>query len=281
MTFLIRNREADGTRPRLGRAALRKQDRTGRLLATLRRLGLGLVLGAIVTLNLPAAEAVASFDTANRLYEERKFAEAAAHYEVILDSGQASPALYFNLGNAHFKAGKIGHAIVAYRRAAQLTPRDPDVRANLQFARNLVAGPTLRPTRWQRAVNTLSLNEWAALSATGLWLTFILLAATRFRPALKGDLRNVTFTAGGATLLLTAGLGFCYSNRGAGAGAVVTAPEVTARNGPLEESQSAFTANDGAELRVLDRKGDWLQVSDGTRRIGWVKRSEVAAIAAS
>ena len=36
--------------------------------------------------------------------------------------------------------------------------------------------------------------------------------------------------------------------------------------------------HDGAELRVLDRKDDWLQVSDGARRIGWVKRSEVATV---
>jgi len=41
---------------------------------------------------------------------------------------------------------------------------------------------------------------------------------------------------------------------------------------PFDESPSAFTARDGAELRVLDHKDDWLQVTDGTRRVGWVKR---------
>jgi Flp pilus assembly protein TadD len=69
--------------------------------------------------------------------------EAAAAYEQILTNGAVSPALYFNLGNAHFKAGQLGRAIAAYRQAERLTPRDPDVRANLQFARNRVQGPTL------------------------------------------------------------------------------------------------------------------------------------------
>lgn len=225
-----------------------------------------------------AADALNKFETGNKLYEERKFAEAAAAYQGIVDSGQASPALYFNLGNALFKSGQNGRAILAYHRAAQLIPRDPDVRANLQFARNQVEGPTLRPTRWQRALGTLSLNEWAALSVAGLWLTCALLAAAQLGPALKSALRNVTATTGGATLLLSACLFFSLTNSGSANIAVVTAREVTVRNGPLEESHEAFSAHDGAELQVLDQKDDWLQVSDGTRRIGWVKRSEVAQI---
>ena len=35
--------------------------------------------------------------------------------------------------------------------------------------------------------------------------------------------------------------------------AVVTGAEATARSGPFDDAQSAFTAHDGAELRVLDR----------------------------
>jgi len=54
--------------------------------------------------------------------------------------------------------------------------------------------------------------------------------------------------------------------------AIVTVSEASVRNGPFDESPSAFTARDGAELRVLDHKDDWLQVTDGTRRVGWVKR---------
>ena len=241
-------------------------------------LALSFALWFISACDLQAAEATATFDTANKLYEERQFAEAAATYEQILASGQASPALYFNLGNARFKSGKIGPAILAFHRAAQLTPRDPDVRANLQFARNQVEGPTLRPTRLQRALGTLSLNEWAGLSGAGLWLTFGLLAATQFRPAWKAALRNVTVATGSATLLVAVGLSFALWNRGSANLAVVTAGAVTVHNGPLEESQSAFSAHDGAELQVLDRKDDWLQVSDGTRRAGWLKRSEVALI---
>ncbi len=49
-------------------------------------------------------------------------------------------------------------------------------------------------------------------------------------------------------------------------------PEAVARRGPMEESQSAFTAHDGTEMMVLCGTGDWLQVTDAARHIGWVRQ---------
>src|SRR6266699_3597580 len=86
-----------------------------------------------------AEDASTAFDQANSLYEEGKFTEAAAAYEKMLQQGRASPALYFNLGNAFFKAGQVGRAVLNYRLAERLAPRDPDIRANLKFARSRVA----------------------------------------------------------------------------------------------------------------------------------------------
>jgi tetratricopeptide (TPR) repeat protein len=94
-----------------------------------------------------AALPLGEFENANKLYEHGKFAEAAALYTNLVQSGQVSSALYFNLGNAFFKAGQMGRAIGAYRQAEQMTPRDPDLGANLRFARNQVKGPPCSPER--------------------------------------------------------------------------------------------------------------------------------------
>ena len=59
---------------------------------------------------------------------------------------------------------------------------------------------------------------------------------------------------------------------------IVTARDTVVRHGPLEESQSAFTVNDGAELEWLDSKDDWRQVSDGQNRIGWIKADAVVSL---
>jgi tetratricopeptide (TPR) repeat protein len=237
-----------------------------------------LVTGDVLAAGVAPGDAVARFDAANKLYEQGKFREAAAAYESILKAGVASPALYFNLGNALFKSAQIGRALVAYRQAEQLAPRDPDVRANLRFARNQVSGPAWLPGRLERWVGRLSLNEWTALTAGSFWLTFLALAAAQLRPALARAGRQVAILAAAGTVFFGTGLGLALANQVARETAVVIAREVTVRNGPFAESPEAFTVHDGAELRVLDRKDDWLQVTDGRRRPGWLQRDAVAVV---
>ena len=221
-------------------------------------------------------EVETAFDAANKLYAENKFAEAATAYEKLASQGTISPALYFNLGNAQFKAGQIGRAIAAYRQAEILAPRDPDLRANLQFARNRVQGPTIKSSAWQRWLGTLRVNEWTWLCVTGIWITFGLLITRQLKPALAPSLTNWTWLTAGSTVMLCVCLALAFSQRAGQQFAIVTTAEATVRNSPLDQSPSTFTAQDGAELRVLDSKDDWLQVTDDTRRIGWVKRAATA-----
>ena len=47
-----------------------------------------------------AGEIDTAFDAANKLYEQGKFADAAATYEKLLQSGVRSGSVHFNLGNA-------------------------------------------------------------------------------------------------------------------------------------------------------------------------------------
>ncbi len=222
-----------------------------------------------------AAGVSAEFDVADKLYAEGKFADAAAVYEKILQSGATSPNLLFNYGNAEFKAGRLGRAIAAYRRAEQLAPRDADVRANMEFARNQVQGPSLSAGRWENWIGTLTLNEWTVLAAAAFWLTFLLLAAMQIWPALKAVLPG--FTRGVAVVTILSGVccGAAVSIDFSRQTAVVIAPDLVARSGPFADAQNAFTAHDGAELAVLSRLGDWLQVADGSGKTGWLERGQV------
>ncbi len=237
------------------------------------------VMMATAAFSAPEAGATSGgFDAANKLYEAGKFNDAAAAYERLLQGGMSSPALYFNWGNAQFKAGRMGRAIAAYRQAEALTPRDPDVRANLRYARNQVQGPTLRPGLPERALGVLSLTEWSLLTTAAFWVLLALLIMGQLRPLAKRPLRNWVFLAAALTVLLGAGLGGSSQMRLGVETAIVTVGDATVRNGPFEESPTAFTARDGAELRVLDRKDDWLQVTAGPRRVGWLPQTQVTVL---
>lgn len=237
-----------------------------------------LTIGQTALLPAGTAEADGQFEAANKLYAEGRYGEAAQVYEKLLAGGVTSPAILFNAGNAHFKANQIGKAVAAYIQAAEITPRDPDVRANLRFARAQVQGPTLQRAVWQEAVATLSLREWSLVSAGGIWLSFGLLALGQMAQTTRRPLRNWVWAAFALTLLACAGLAIRYSIRPENRLAFVTLTEATVRNSPFDESPAAFTARDGAELEILDRKEGWLQVSDGSRNHGWVKSASVVTL---
>jgi tetratricopeptide (TPR) repeat protein len=225
--------------------------------------------------NAMAAGVSAEFDAANKLYAEGKFVDAAAVYEKILQSGAVSPALYFNYGNAEFKAGNLGRAIAAYRRAEQLSPRDADVRANLEFARSQVQGAASSASRWENWLGTLTFNEWTVLAAVSFWLTFMLLATMQIWPALKTALRGIARVV--AIFMILSGIccGAAVSINLSKKIAVVVAPDLVARSGPFDDAQNVFAAHDGTEFSVLSRSGNWLQVADSSGKIGWLERGQV------
>jgi tetratricopeptide (TPR) repeat protein len=223
---------------------------------------------------------LSAFDQANKLYELGKYGEAAHAYEQMLHAGKEAPAIHFNLGNALLKSGQLGRAIGQYRLAEWLAPRDPDIRANLQYARNSANAGVRHPLPpWLEWNARLTINEWTLFWTAALWLWFGLLAAGQLGLALKQALRGYTATVGVAVLLLGACLGLAVYQRYGLKPAVVVAREVVLRYGPLEESQSFFTLRDGAEVDVLAEKDQWLQVMDAARRIGWLRRDQVLVLA--
>lgn len=225
-----------------------------------------------------AEDLTTAFSNANKLYEQQKFSEAAVAYEKLIQSGQISTPLYFNLGNAYFKAGQTGRAIAAYRKAEGLSPRDPDLKANLQFARDQVQNSKPpKSTLWTAFLGRLTLNEWAILTAVVVWLWFLLLALGQWRRDLARMLRGYAITLAVVSISLIICTASAMEKHSIKSAVVIT-QEAVVRKGPFEESQSAFSLRDGAEVTILDKKEIWLQVADTANRLGWVPETQVELV---
>ena len=196
-------------------------------------------------------------------------------YEQVLAAGARTANVYFNLGNAWFKAGEPGRAVAAYRHAQQFDPRDSDLLANLEFVRKKT-GAEEKPALWMRIVRFLTPNEWAAIAALSFWSLFAVLALGEVQP--KRKLRGTLYVTALLTVLFGAGTGGAVYDALVLRHGVVVAREAPVRFGPLLDSQVAFQLADGAEIVITDSKGDWLQVRDAAGRRGWIKQSEVSPL---
>src|SRR6476660_7743411 len=103
------------------------------------------------------------------------YSASAARLESLLADGLQNGAVYYNLGNAYYRAGEYGRAIAAYRKARPYRPRDPYLEANLQQALSVAPGRLPEPpAQWWRHVlfwsGSLSFPEkvYGAFAATML-----------------------------------------------------------------------------------------------------------------
>jgi tetratricopeptide (TPR) repeat protein len=241
-----------------------------------------LVLACVLFIGaVPAVrgDAAASFDAANKLYEQGKYPAAIESYRKMIQAGDVSASVYFNLGNAFFKAGRAGEAVACFRLAEQLAPRDPDIRGNLRFVREAAGAPEAKtPPWWQSWAQRLSLREWAWALGGAIWVMTILGIVRQYRaawrPALKLPLTMMVWVA----VLATIGGGLAWRGQFGERIAVIKVKEAVARFGPLDDSQTSFTLRDGTEVSLIDSKDDWWQIQDGKGRTGWVKAGTIVRL---
>lgn len=217
-------------------------------------------------------------------YDAGLFYEAIDLYDSLLEAGHENASVYFNIGNAYFRAGDVGRAIWAYRAGENLEPRDPDIEANLTVARLAardrieVVQPGFIKQLWGSMGRLLSLDEGARLVTIVWFVLWIAVAgwlfSLRARRWLAPVIRWVGLAWGVAFMVLAARY---LETRNAQA-AVVVAQETVALSGPGSEFDEVFSGHSGLECLVRGRKNDFMLVELANGRVGWMPADDLALI---
>jgi len=223
-------------------------------------------------------------ERANAAYERGNFAEAIDEYLQAESMGVRNGPLYYNLGNAYFKAGDVARSIASYRRAERLTPRDPLLRANLEFVLSQREDKAVQaPIPWPLSIlrdsfRWLSLNEWVTVAAALYVLVcgLALVAILGRRRLLV--LRIALYSALVLFAMSTVTLGYkIHDERGVERG-VVAAERISVMSGPGDDYTVEFWLHTGTEVEVEVRRPDWLRVTLGGNLRGWIPASAVVGI---
>ena len=220
------------------------------------------------------------FDEGNRLYQAGDYAAALNRYEQIVADGREAAALYYNIGNAHFKLGELGKAILAWERARRLAPGDADVTANLALARSMTADE-IRPVPqfWLFQVASWwvgALPRTALLLVVGLAYVVSVgcLVSLIARPEARWAIWVRRLAAGSAVVTLVFGINLLVRELGIGRAeeAIVMAPEVKVQSAPSDDSAlQIFTVHEGTRVRIDRESAPWVEVALEDGKVGWVK----------
>lgn len=224
------------------------------------------------------------FAQGNKFYEEKDFESAVRMYQAVLDQDVESAEVHFNLGNAYFKSGDLGRAVLSYLRAQRLDPTDDDIAANLEFARQFssvqMEGVRLNPIDafMESLVGPFRLSLLAWLS-TALFILFLVAVALRWAFAMPSVWVRSLLIVSLVLLVLVGGLTtYKYRHDFLTRRAVVIAEDSPVYTGPSENSDLELQGAPGLVVQIIDESDQYFEVLFENRRRGWIARDLVAVV---
>lgn len=227
----------------------------------------------------------AAFEAANAAYSEGDYEAAISGYKSILEERMHFESEY-NLGNAYYKSGDWGPAILHYERAALLSPSNEDVRTNLVLANAQIKDrieslPSNGITDiWERITAPGRFQLWARIMLFGWTLGFVALA---WRLWAKG-VENRRLLGSSAGVLLVMGLSSMLLTRTSAKRiessktAIVMAMESAVRNEPGYEGMTLFMLHEGTKVTVTDRSSAHWKIQLANGNTGWIAASDLTEI---
>lgn len=226
------------------------------------------------------------FQQANEAFQQKKYEQAVALYEQVLDAGYRSAELEYNLGNAYYRQEIIGKAILHYERALVLSPNDADIRHNLEVARKQVNSeieplPAFFLHRWWENIRNLAgAGVWGIIALVLWWAGFAGLAVWLFGGSRKQ--KKVGFFGGLVCILISLlpySLAISREQFETNTSlAIVLEPTATLRSAPDDTSTDLEQLFEGTRVKLQERLGEWWQVKLENGNTGWLKNEVLEQI---
>ncbi|MBR4968880.1 MAG: tetratricopeptide repeat protein [Alistipes sp.] len=245
-----------------------------------------LIYTILLVVSFSAHASTSRWEAGNRAYIDGNYEKAIEEYSVIIDGGEYSMKLYYNLANAYFKQGEMGKAILYYNKALRIAPSQDDIRHNLALAEaqtkdRITVIPEFFLNRWLRTVrNAMSCTAWSVLSL--LSLALILVFALLFLLASRIRWRKVGFyCAVCAAVLFIVTTAFALSSRKdmlSHNEAIVLSSAISVKSSPDRSATDLFVLHEGTKVRILSEMDEWNEVVIADGKKGWVEAKNIEEI---
>lgn len=220
------------------------------------------------------------FTQATEYYNQGDYPKAIAHYEQILQNGEHSAALYYNLGNCYYKRNAVGPSIYYYEKALLLDPNDQEILNNLSYAQNMRIDaieplPQTGIARfYARVVHFFSFDQWAYGAV--IWGTLFVLAYGVYLFLRVTHQKKIAFISSLLCFLLSIGsvvMAYVqYREFEQENPAIIFSREAPVASEPNTQSEVVFTLHEGTKVEVVEQLKDWSKIQLANGQTGWIQR---------
>jgi tetratricopeptide (TPR) repeat protein len=225
----------------------------------------------------------ALFEKANKAYNTGDYNVAAKNYLKIIENGEHSAELYFNLGNVYYKQNQVAPSIYYFEKALLLKPNDKDIKNNLAYAQNMtldaieVLPKTGLSKIYKGLTSYFTFDQWAYTSVIlmllfilGYLFYYFLNYATQKRIAFI-----LSFIFFFLSIVSIAIAYIEYDSFKSDQPAIVFDEEVIIKSEPNNSSQETFRLHQGTKVNVIEKLNDWNKVKITDGKTGWLSSESI------
>lgn len=228
------------------------------------------------------------FEQGLKAYQTKNWDQARDNFEKALEFQPNEATIMYNLGLAYFQLNKKGYAIGYWRKALAISPSLSNASEALERVQDRYHFSRLEKSPWAiTAHDTLGRLGWNLL--LGLLAIFTLLAGWLWLAFLQK--RKTALVSGadempsvGLNLILVSALFVLAAASCSGKwideqkirGTIVNAT-AELKSAPTADGVTLSPIPEAAEVQILAKHEDWLQINTGEGSGGWVKKSDVLA----
>ena len=240
--------------------------------------GVALAISVALLASSAKGEDAAVFAKANQEYAAGHYQQAIDGYESLVRANRWNAVLFYNLGNAWFRKGDPGRAILQYERALTLDRQHAEAQANLRLVRDEARALELPKTLVDRYLGFATPTQYVWTAALAFWiatfaLVLLLLGSRRSRS---------TVAIFACALLVFGGTIFAYYTMENGpqgrAVAIVTGKNIEARLATADNSGAVLALPAGSEVKILSKRGEWVYAALPNNLNGWIPATSVESV---
>ena len=230
---------------------------------------LWLWLAGLIAAPLAAAE----IDAGQAAYAAGDYVGAIERWQAQVVADGATAGRLAALGNAEWKLGRKGRAMVCWERALLLDPRNAVATAGIRHAQS--AGGVERPAlTWaEDYAGFLGANAWLVIATAAFWVALLGLLIPRLRRRAPSEWQEKMVVAAATVFLLALpGLwgGHLHARR-----AVVRQTEVSLRLTPTARGEAIVGIAEGDVVRTDRPFNGYVRVTTADGKSGWLQAREI------